>query len=116
MREPPAHRDAVVGKMALFSTSRLHNKVVLVTGASGGIGAATAQLFARAGANVVLTARRADALSAVQRQCEEANQQGKTGHGGKYASLSVDMRKRDDLDALLGKLPEWAQNVDVLGA
>ena len=99
---------------SLFNTARLHNKVVLVTGASGGIGAATAKLFAQAGANVVLTARRADMLARVRQECEEANQKGRSGHGGKYATLTVDMRQRDQLDALVSSLPDWARDVDVL--
>ena len=99
---------------SLFNTARLHNKVVLVTGASGGIGAATAKLFAQAGANVVLTARRADMLARVRQECEEANQKGRSGHGGKYATLTVDMRQRDQLEALVSSLPDWARDVDVL--
>lgn len=43
----------------------VRNKVVIVTGASSGIGAATAREFARKGARVVLAARRADALNAL---------------------------------------------------
>ena len=44
--------------MSVTWSSRLHDKVVFVTGASSGIGAAAAQLFAYAGANVVLGAHR----------------------------------------------------------
>lgn len=40
----------------------MHGKVALVTGASGGIGLATARLFAGAGASVVLSARRTDLI------------------------------------------------------
>src|SRR3546814_1110844 len=43
----------------------LANKAIIVTGASSGIGAAAAQLFAAEGANVVLGARRAGQLEAV---------------------------------------------------
>lgn len=100
--------------MSLFNVSRLHDKTVLVTGASDGIGKATAVLFARAGANVVLVARRQQALDAAVEECKAANQESKEGKGGQYASLVVDMRKREDLDALLGKLPDWAKKVDVL--
>jgi NADP-dependent 3-hydroxy acid dehydrogenase YdfG len=41
------------------------SKTALITGAAGDIGAATAAAFAKAGANIVLTDRRADALGAV---------------------------------------------------
>ncbi|CDR87401.1 probable NADP(+)-dependent dehydrogenase acting on 3-hydroxy acids [Sporisorium scitamineum] len=98
----------------VFSTQRLHNKTVLVTGASGGIGKATAILFARAGCNVILTARRADQLSAAATECSLANQQGQTGAGGNFAAITLDMRDRTQLDDLIASLPEWAKNVDIL--
>ena len=49
----------------------MSGKVVVITGASGGIGAAVAELVARRGGSVVLVARRADALDAVARRCGE---------------------------------------------
>jgi short-subunit dehydrogenase len=52
------------------STLILHEKVVLITGASSGIGRALAFAFARRGARVVLVARRADRLEAVRREIE----------------------------------------------
>lgn len=101
--------------MSIFSAHRLQDKVVLITGASSGIGRATAVLFARAGANVILTARRKDKLQEAVQACEEANKQGGTGKGGKYAAVDCDVQKRDQLDGLLGKLPDWAKEVDILG-
>lgn len=98
----------------VFPTRRLHDKTVLVTGASGGIGKATALLFARAGCNVVLTARRADELSKAVEECALANKEGQTGTGGNFAAITLDMRDRTQLDALLTNLPSWAKNVDVL--
>src|SRR3712207_2624225 len=48
----------------------LESKVVVITGASRGIGRATARLFAERGASVVLAARREDALLEVVAECE----------------------------------------------
>jgi NAD(P)-dependent dehydrogenase (short-subunit alcohol dehydrogenase family) len=50
--------------------SDLTGKVVLITGASSGIGWATAEAFAAQGANVVLAARREKELAALTRQIE----------------------------------------------
>lgn len=51
---------------------RLKDKTIIVTGASSGIGAAAARLFAQEGANVVLGARRADVLQTTVKEIEAA--------------------------------------------
>lgn len=49
------------------------NKVVLITGASAGIGAETALEFSKLGANLVITGRNQENLNKVAKQCEEAS-------------------------------------------
>ena len=62
----------------------LAGKTALVTGASSGIGEAAARLFAREGANVVVTARRAEALDALVSEIREA--------GGAAEAVAGDIR------------------------
>lgn len=50
----------------------LENRIALVTGASAGIGQATARLFASQGAKLVLNARRGDKLSALEKELDDA--------------------------------------------
>lgn len=62
----------------------LMNKTAIVTGASSGIGYASAKLFAREGASVVVTARRVDELKALVADIKEA--------GGKALAVAGDVR------------------------
>lgn len=102
---PPVH-------LHLMSwTSRLQGKVVLITGASSGIGAAAAKLFAQSGANVVLAARRAEKLTDMQRACEAAS-----ALPVRVATISLDVRSRESVSSVVSRLPDWAEHVDVLGA
>ncbi|KAF5315689.1 hypothetical protein D9611_004678 [Ephemerocybe angulata] len=100
--------------MSVFNASRLLNKTVLITGASSGIGAATAILFAKGGANVILLARRAEALAKVQEECRVAHQASGLKEGGKFASIPFDVSDRSQVESLLDKVPSELRNVDIL--
>ncbi|TNY22175.1 NAD-P-binding protein [Rhodotorula diobovata] len=98
----------------VFNASRLAGKTVLITGASGGIGAATAILFARAGTNLILTARRQAQLDEVARAAAQAHKEGGTGKGGTFVTLTLDMQDRKAIKGLLDRVPDELRNVDVL--
>ncbi|WP_109109220.1 SDR family oxidoreductase [Azospirillum sp. TSO35-2] len=81
-------------------------KVVAITGASSGIGEATALRLARSGAKLVLGARRADRLEALVQRIAAA--------GGEAVFRPTDVRRRDDLTALVGLACERFGRLDVL--
>lgn len=76
----------------------------IVTGASGGIGGATAILFARAGCNLVLLARRQQALDDVAAQCVAAAKE--MGHNPTITVRTLDVNDRSAVDALVPALKE----------
>lgn len=83
------------------------DKVVVITGASGGIGAAVAEQLAKEGASLVLVARRKDALEEVARKCGKAA----------YAVVA-DVTRREDVKRLVaeslarfGRVDVWINNV-----
>jgi|SRR5690606_28309363 len=82
------------------------NKVVLVTGASSGIGAATARELAAAGAQVVLGARRLDRLEALKAEIEAA--------GGVALAQALDVTSRRDMAAFVEAARARFGRVDVL--
>ncbi|MGY3451958.1 SDR family oxidoreductase [Bradyrhizobium sp. USDA 4353] len=90
----------------------LEGKVVAITGASSGIGCATAKLLAEHGAFVVLGARNEKALAAITDEI--------TAAGGKAAFQRTDVRHRQDLEALValaikcgGKLDAMINNAGI---
>ncbi|EGN92457.1 hypothetical protein SERLA73DRAFT_147190 [Serpula lacrymans var. lacrymans S7.3] len=100
--------------MSVFNASRLLGKTVLVTGASSGIGAATAILFAKGGANLILLARRADALKAIADACTTAHKESGVQQGGKVATIQLDVSDKAQVSGLLDKIPAELRAIDVL--
>ncbi|MFI1152724.1 SDR family oxidoreductase [Streptomyces sp. NPDC020817] len=77
----------------MSGTSGIEGKVVAITGAGSGIGAATALLLAERGAKVVLGARRTERLEALAARIEAA--------GGEAAWTRTDVTVREDLTGLV---------------
>ncbi|WP_423464157.1 SDR family oxidoreductase [Promicromonospora sp. MS192] len=86
--------------------ARIAGKVVAITGASSGIGEATALLLAERGASVVLGARRTDRLDDVVGRIR--------ADGGRAVSRAVDVTRRADLEGLVGQAVEEFGRLDVL--
>src|SRR5438067_2899209 len=83
----------------------LKNKVVVITGASAGIGKVAAILFAKEGAHVVIAARRMDRLTALKAEIESG--------GAKCLAVETDVSERDHVQRLLDATLEHFGQVDV---
>ncbi|MDP2471401.1 MAG: SDR family NAD(P)-dependent oxidoreductase [Candidatus Palauibacterales bacterium] len=85
----------------------MEDRVVVITGASGGIGAATAELVSKRGMSVVLVARRKDALDAVASRC-----------GENALTVVADVSQRENVRRVVsaalerfGRIDVWINNV-----
>src|SRR6266446_2131646 len=86
--------------------SGIKDKVVVITGASSGIGEATALLLAERGAKVVLGARGPDRLEALAARIAAS--------GGEAAYAPTDVKRREDVSNLVGLAIERYGKLDVL--
>lgn len=80
----------------------MQGKVVVITGASGGIGAALATLLASRGASVAVVARRAEALHAVAAAC-----------GTRTLPIMADVTRRDEVRRIVREVIEHFGQIDV---
>jgi short-subunit dehydrogenase len=82
----------------------LAGKIVVVTGASMGIGEAIAKIFADHGASVVMLSRDASRVEAAR---------GRVGHGERTLALACDVRHREDIDRAIGLTLHHFKRIDV---
>jgi len=85
----------------------LKGKIVFITGASSGIGAATALAFAEEGARLLLSARRAGKLAEVASKALEAG-------AAAVHSVHLDVRNRISVQRVIDELPEEWSEIEVL--
>jgi short-subunit dehydrogenase len=86
----------------------IKGSVVIVTGASSGIGEATARQFGREGARVVLAARRLDRLEALARDIHEM------GTGAETLVVQADLSRLEDIRSLIRQALDRFGRIDVL--
>jgi 3-hydroxy acid dehydrogenase / malonic semialdehyde reductase len=85
----------------------VQQQIVLITGASSGIGEACAYVFAEAGAQLILTARRSPRLATLKTQLEQQ-------FNAEVFLLTFDVRDLSSVNAALDSLPAEWQAVDIL--
>ncbi len=89
-------------------TRLLAGQLALITGASSGIGAATARAFHREGARLVLAARRLDRLEALAKELISS------GGAGDVVVCKLDTTDREAVAEIMSQLPEPFREVDIL--
>ncbi|KAJ5619981.1 oxidoreductase [Penicillium lagena] len=107
-----AHSLTLRRTMASAMAKRLEGKTVVVTGASSGIGKATAQEFARTSPKnlkLILTARRIDTLKQV---AAEINAE--VGNGVKVLPVKLDVSNPEEVKNFVPSLPDEFKEIDVL--
>jgi len=82
-------------------------KIVLITGATAGIGLATAKQFAKKGCDLVITGRRKERLDKIQSKLKEK-------YGIKVMPLAFDVRDKKAVKKQLSDLPNKWKNIDLL--
>ncbi|MDX2163895.1 MAG: SDR family oxidoreductase [Gammaproteobacteria bacterium] len=87
--------------------TKLHNKIVFITGASSGIGKACAEQFAAEGAKLILTARRVERL-------EQLSAELTAKHNTAVLCIALDVQDQKNVASTIEKLPADWKNIDIL--
>ena len=104
---PVPQPELVVEPEPIVETLNDNGMVVLITGATSGIGYATAEIFAKNGYRLILTGRRSDRLETLKTQFEET-------YKNKNLLLNFDVRDAESVKNALSDLDKDFKNVDIL--
>lgn len=84
----------------------IRNKVVIVTGASSGIGYSTALKLSKAGAKVAAGARRVEKLESLKKEVQQ--------YGGEILVKKLDVTKKEDCDSFINLVNQTWNKIDIL--
>lgn len=109
IEETPIEEAPVLARIGIEEVEPNPNaeKVVLVTGATSGIGKAIAEKFIAEGYRVIINGRRTERLVALRASFDEKTQ-------NQICCLPFDVRNQADIEAALFSLPEEFKNIDIL--
>ncbi len=93
-------------KLETLFQENVKNKVILITGASSGIGLTVAKKMASAGAHVLLVARTQDTLQQVQTEIVQA--------GGKASIFPCDLSDMEAIDRVAKEIIQKVEHIDIL--
>jgi NAD(P)-dependent dehydrogenase (short-subunit alcohol dehydrogenase family) len=93
----------IVSNISNYKMSKLKNKVAIITGANSGIGLATAKLYLKEGAKVVLSGRRPEALTEASKDLE-----------GDFITVTADVSKPEDNKRLILEAVDKYGSIDIL--
>ncbi|HOH84968.1 MAG TPA: SDR family NAD(P)-dependent oxidoreductase, partial [Bacteroidales bacterium] len=82
-------------------------KIVMITGATSGIGLACAEIFAMHGYDLIITGRRNERLLKISKSFPEK-------YNVSVLPLNFDVRNKNETEKALGQLPEKWKNIDIL--
>ncbi|MEG3847053.1 SDR family oxidoreductase [Microcoleus sp. herbarium19] len=89
----------------------IQNQIVFITGASSGIGAACAKIFAKDGAKLILAARRLEKLDRLASELVETKS---IASANEIYLLELDVRDRPQVESAIAALPDAWKNIDIL--
>ena len=86
---------------------KLEGKIVFITGATSGIGEASAKALAGQGANLIITARRSNILEKLEIEI-------KSKYGVKVFAIKLDVKNKQEVEWAVNSLPDEWKNIDIL--
>lgn len=86
---------------------KLEGKIAFITGATSGIGEASAYALAEQGSNLIITARRSNILEKLEAEI-------KSKYGVKVFAIKLDVKNKQEVEWAINSLPDEWRNIDIL--